>query len=628
VSVPSKEELDNGFKLGDWEVLPARRVLRKGDQEEIPEPQVFDFLMVLASRDGDLVSKDELIDEVWDGVPAGDDRITQKASQLRGLLGDNARNPIYIQTLSRQGYRLIKKVELLTPPDQQDERPPRRRQNRNQGRLWLAVAAVVIAFLIGMIIRFYPGPGNVESIAVLPFENASGDPADQYLVSGFKLELVQTLHNVPDLAVKHGRVVYPDKEAREIADILGVDAVLFGELQRVSDVLKVTYLVARHTDGKVISSGEISGDVDDVFALQARLAVLVRNDLVGDSQQQLITDGRTPNSAAFDRYMRGVDALQRRGRGRPDNLDAAIELLGQAIQLDPGFGPSYLSLATAYALLPDYRNAPLAETHAQALEVVEQGIAVDSSIEDAAAAVTAFVYQKQRNWTQAEQAYIQATTADVVDSNAFNWYSLMLSGVGRLDDAIEQVLIAQKIDPSSAVINVRLGIVYIWLGENEKATEYLDRASLLDASDEMYLLGRTLLLMRQGKMDEAARTFGAGVSMAGRDTEWIGPVFAALQDPSQTEAALGAIDVAFSEPQMDPRFNVMARTVLNDIDGAMRVAQELADSDAIFEMDFLFMPELRPLREHADFLLLMEKLGVQRYWDENNCSWQDDQLSC
>jgi tetratricopeptide (TPR) repeat protein len=358
------------------------------------------------------------------------------------------------------------------------------------------------------------------------------------------------------------------------------------------------------------------------------LAVLVRDGLAGEPQQQLITDGRTPNAAAFDRYMRGIDALQRRGRGRPDNLDAAIELLEQAIQLDPNFGPSYLSLATAYALLPDYRNAPLAETHARALEIVERAVAVDSSIEDAAAAVTAFVYQKQRKWLQAEQAYIQATTADVVDSNAFNWYSLMLSGVGRLEDAIEQVLIAQKIDPSSAVLNVRLGIVYIWLGDNEKATEYLDRASLLDASDEMYLLGRTLLLMREGNMDEAARTFGAGVSMAGRDTDWIGPVFAAIEDESKTEAALSAIDAAFTGPHMDPRFNIMARTVLNDIDGAMRVAQEMADSGAIFEMDFLFMPELRQLREHADFLLLMDKLGVQRYWDENNCTWQDDELSC
>jgi DNA-binding winged helix-turn-helix (wHTH) protein/TolB-like protein/Tfp pilus assembly protein PilF len=602
-------------------------VLRKGDREESPEPQVFDFLMALASRDGDLVSKDQLIDEVWNGVPASDDRITQKASQLRGILGDKARNPDYIQTLNKQGYRLIKNVEPIAQPDQKEVKPARPQRTWSMRRLWL-VAAVVIAVILGSWIINQPGLGKVESIAVLPFENSSGDPADQYLVSGFKLELVQTLHNVPKLAVKHGRVAYPDKEARDIADILGVDAVLFGGLQRVSDVLKVSYFVTRHTDGKIISSGEVTGGVDDVFAMQARLAVLVRNDLVGESRQQLITDGRTPNSDAYDRYMRGLDALERRGRGRPDNLDAAISLFEEAIQLDPGFGPAYLSLATAYALLPDYNNAPLEEMHGRALEVIERGIIADNSLADSTGAVEGFVYHKQKEWTKAETAYRRATTANVVDSNAFNWYSLMLSGVGRLDDALEQVLVAQKIDPSSTVINARLGMVYTWLGESEKAAEFFDRASLLDASEEIHMLGRTLLYARQGELDQAASAFGAGVSMAGHDTEWIGPLFAALEDPSATEAALSAIETAFSDPQMDPRFNIIVRAVLGDTDGAMRVAHELADSGAFFEMDFLFMPELRPFRAHENFLPLIEKFGIRRYWDENNCTWQDDTLSC
>jgi hypothetical protein len=79
---------------------------------------------------------------------------------------------------------------------------------------------------------------------------------------------------------------------------------------------------------------------------------------------------------------------------------------------------------------------------------------------------------------------------------------------------------------------------------------------------------------------------------------------------------------------MDPRFNIIARTLLNDVDGAMQVSLALADSGAFFEMDFLFMPELRPLREHDDFLLLMDKLGVQQYWDESGCRWRNDKVSC
>ena len=622
--VPTEEELQQGFELGDWEVLPSKGVLRCADREERPEPMVLKVLLALARRDGDLVSRDDLIDEIWDGRPIGDEPINRCIAQLRGHLGDRERPHQYIETLTKRGYRLKQKVRLseAAAPTQELQQTS---GNWIQSRLGMVVAASIVAILITIWIRLDP---RIESIAVLPFENLSGDPANQYLVSGFKVTLAQTLDQIPNFGVKHGRMTYPDMEANEVAQILGVDAVLFGEMQLVGDILKVTYHVASGFDGQIISSGSVSGRVDEIFALQGRLAVFVRDDLVGESPQQLISASRSPNSDAFDRYLRGRHALERRARGRPENLNSAIGLFEQTIQIDPGFGPAYLALATAYALLPDYGNAPLQEMHQLALETVAHGVEVDPSLAGAAGEVEGFVYHKQRQWGKAEEAYRRATTARVVDSNAFNWYSLMLSGVGRLDDALEQVLIAQKIDPSSAVINTRLAMAYTWLGDSAKAAEFFDRASLLDTSDEMHKLGRTLLLAREGRMDEAASQFGAGVSAAGGGTEWIGPVFAAIEDPSMTETALAAVDAAFSDPHMDPRFNIITRTVLGDVDGAMQVALSLAESDSFFEMDFLFMPEFRPFRQHDEFLLLMDKLGVQEYWDENGCSWDDDKVSC
>lgn len=94
------------------------------------------------------------------------------------------------------------------------------------------------------------------------------------------------------------------------------------------------------------------------------------------------------------------------------------------------------------------------------------------------------------------------------------------------------------------------------------------------------------------------------------------------------EVALAAIEEAFSDPALDPRFNIVARTLIGDTEGAMQEAVLLADSDGFFEMDFLFLEELRPLRQGPDFLLVMEKLGVRDYWEENGCSWQRDKVSC
>jgi len=626
--VPSKEELQAGFRIGDWEVLPGRGLLRRGDQEETPEPKVFKLLMALAQRDGEVATKAYLIDEVWDGYPVGDDSITRCVAQLRGHLDDSDKT--LIKTLTRRGYRTGRRVHI-DGAEASEQKPT---QNagllRIQGRLWVGVAAIIVAFAIGYVTDIGDMFGNdgIDSIAVLPFENLSGDEANDYLAYGFKRELLSTLSKIPNLTVKDGKVSYPQLEVGRIADTLDVKYVLSGTLQQVGGQLKFTYTVERGSNGKTVSAGEVVGEIGEEFALQADLADLVRNDLVGESAQQLISRSGYPTSDAFDRYMRGLFLLERRGRGRPENLDTAIELLEQAIERDPGFGPAYLSLASAYLLLPDYRNAPLAASHQLALEILERGIAEDESISNAAGAVIGFVHHKQRQWMQAEQAYIRATTAQVVDSNAFNWYSLMLSSVGRLDDALEQILNGQELDPSSGLTNSRVAISYTLLGDSKRAAEFFERSAQLDISDESPTLVNAVLHVRDGRMADAQKLISTAVSAAGKGTEWVEPVFAALADGSERDAAFAALDAASQRRDLDPRLDISARTFLGDVDGAMRVAEVLAQPDNFFEFDFLFLPELRPLRQHPGFLDLMQELGVKDYWDENGCVWMNDRVNC
>ena len=197
--------------------------------------------------------------------------------------------------------------------------------------------------------------------------------------------------------------------------------------------------------------------------------------------------------------MRGVYALET--CGVEDNLTAAIELFLTAIDLDESYGPPYLALATAYALMPDYRRAPLEEMNRLALETVEAGIAADPIIENAAGAIYGFVYHKQKFWRKAEEAYLRAVNADVVDSNAFNWYSRMLASVGRLDDALEQALRAVEIDPRNAGINGRRAIKYAWLLNSDKANEFVARADDLGASGATQMLAYALLLERDGQIE-------------------------------------------------------------------------------------------------------------------------------
>jgi TolB-like protein/Tfp pilus assembly protein PilF len=468
--------------------------------------------------------------------------------------------------------------------------------------------------------------GDVRSIGVLPCENLSQDPDDRYLVAGFQNELVRTLQNVPDLAVKRGRVAYPGLEVAAISETLRVDAVLFCAVQRQADTLKISYHIAESVAGTNISAGSFTGKLEAIFGLQERLAKLVRDGLLGESPQQLISTSRPESAEAYDRYMRGMYALERRTIA--SNLEDAIALFKETISLDPQFGPAYLSLATAYALLHDYRDAELEEMHRQAIETVERGIAVDDSIRDAANAIFGFVYHKQRRWTEAEQAYIRAINAQVVDSNAFNWYARMLAGVGRREDALRQALHARELDPSSAMINSLTAVIYTWLNDAEKAEEFYERSNQLGASGTNHLLGNALLLIRAGRFAEAMELTREGAAIAGDSAGWVDTVFAAMSDASLRPDALRVIETESREGRLDPRVDLTLRTVLGDLDGAMAVAEALAEPGNYFEMDVLFLPELRPLREHPQFFALMEKLGVKQYWDEKGCIWLDDSISC
>ena len=622
----TRDELDKGFTIGEWEVLPARGELRCGDTIIQPEPKVLGVLLSLAARDGDVVTKDELVEEVWDGRATADDPIIRCVYQLRGHLGDKEKPYQYVDTLVRRGYCLKQPVRLHEPaigrPESVDESPPKR------SRVW-AIAALVIALgLAGLIYKeiIVPSSPTIGSIGVLPFENLTGDPANAYLSAGFKKTLVHTLQNIPDFAVKDGHVSYLDLEVPDIAAKLMVESVMFGALQREGDELKVNYQVARGVDGINVCSDQVNGHFKNMFGLQEKLAGMVRRCLTGGSNQRLLSSSRPANFEAYDRYIRGMYALERRGSA--GNLEDAIALFEESKKLDPTYGPAYLALAQVYALLPDYRNAPIVASHERAIEIIGQGLAVDPAIRDAAAAVLGFVYHKQKKWSQAEEAFIRATSSPIVESNAFNWYSLMLGSVGRFDEALNQALAGLEIDPSSAVINSRVGIVYTWIGETEKAADYFDRANQLGGGTATQSLAHGLLLARQGKTEQAREMISAGVLRGGGTTDWVEPVFAALADPAQRDPALAAIKRASVDGQLNPQIDATLRMILGDTDGALEVARTLVQPGKTFETELLFLPEFRPLWQRPEFLELMDALGVTEYWAQAGCVWQDLAVQC
>jgi len=153
-----EEELQGGFNLGEWEILPDQGVMRHGDTEVRPEPQTWRVLMLLAKYDGTLVTKENLVDEVWDGRAVADDPINRAIREVRKSLGDSAHNPTFVETLHKRGYRLLVPVELHKP----QENDPVVVEPGPGPRL-LKFAAIILVLGIVAYIGARPEPTYVEN---------------------------------------------------------------------------------------------------------------------------------------------------------------------------------------------------------------------------------------------------------------------------------------------------------------------------------------------------------------------------------------------------------------------------------------------------------------------------------
>ncbi|MBT8108636.1 MAG: winged helix-turn-helix domain-containing protein [Gammaproteobacteria bacterium] len=618
--MPKQEELRAGFTLGDWEVLPKQRALRRHGQVVEPEPMVYDVLLALAERDGDVVSNDELIDEVWGGRAIGDEPIQQKISQLRGHFED--KKPYqYIGNMPRKGYRVLKPVELHEPQLSPDS-PPGVAAGRSLTR-WKTVAVSIAAAFVAVAAWLWIAATPPASMAILPIDNLSGDPANGYIAEGFHRTLGRRLIEIPDHEIKIIRTPH-EGGCSDICRGLGVESLLIAAVQIANNTLRIDYQVVDDND-IVLLAGEESGSLDKLFELQERVAQKVYRELAGWSAPELI-ERVAPDSVAYNTFSRGMYLLEHRFEGQ--NLEESIRLFERSIELDESYGPAYLGLATAYALLPDYRDMPWQENLLLAVETIDKGVAMDPSIADPAGGIYGFVHYQRKEWFMAESDYERAVTAPVVDSNAFSWYSQMLASVGRLRDSRDVALRGEEIDPDSTVVNSRIAMIYTWLDNKAKAHEYFARAHDLDATGIIHNMAYVLFLYRTGRMEMARDLTFAAARLQNAAVDWIEPVFRGLEDPAHAQEGLAAINAAWAEQQVIPHIVILARTLLGDVEGAMEIAWLLDQPGETFSMEILYIDELAPLRQHPDFMPLLESLGVTDYWRERGCRREDDRVEC
>jgi TolB-like protein/DNA-binding winged helix-turn-helix (wHTH) protein/Tfp pilus assembly protein PilF len=457
----------------------TRQVFRDGEELAVPGLS-FDLLSVLVRAAPNVVSPDELMDQVWAGQVVSPETISQRVKLLRQALGDDPHDPRYIALVRGHGWRWVASVDTAMAHAEQGS------HIRRNSRPVLAAAGVLGAVgLIWLGVQMIPtsAPQAVpeSSLAVLPFDNRSEHPDDAWLADGLHDEVLVELSRIPDLRVISRTSVLPYRDRAlsipEIARELDVGVVLEGAIQRVGENIRLTVQLIDGGDDRHLwaerfdralnpeSALEIQREISRAVAEQLELALL-------PPEREHSPVAATDGTAGYDAYLLGWRELDRH---TPEGIDAAIGLFEQALAADPEFALAWVGLAEARLIQWRYRflHADVAARLADA--AIERALALIPDLPEAIAAHAERLWLAG-DWETAEAEFRRAIALNPNLARAHIRYGFMLltnPADHRPTEAIELWRTAGRLDPHSHVLRQHLAWAEFRAGRFEEAGDML-----------------------------------------------------------------------------------------------------------------------------------------------------------
>lgn len=351
------------------------------------------------------------------------------------------------------------------------------------------------------------GQGRIESIAVLPFANLSNDPKTEYLSDGITESLINSLSQLPNLAVMSRNTVFrykgqpadPQKVGRE----LHVRAILTGRLIQTGDELMISVNLEDVQNSRQIWGEQYNRKISSLVAVQQEIAGDIygrlRPRLAGE-EKRILAKRPTENVEAYQSYLQG---LYYWNKWTQADFKKAADFFTEAVQKDSHYALSYAGLADTYSQLGDAGYVPPSEAWPKAKAAAMQALEIDDSLPEAHTSLGLVKEHFEWDWTGAEQEFKRAIELNPNSATAHHWYGDYLSNMGRSDEGLHETKKAQELDPLSLIINTTLGKQLYLAGKNEEAVEQLRKVLDIDAK---FAPARPLLVevyAQMGKQKEA-----------------------------------------------------------------------------------------------------------------------------
>jgi TolB-like protein/DNA-binding winged helix-turn-helix (wHTH) protein/Tfp pilus assembly protein PilF len=608
-------------RFGVFEVdLAARELRKKGVRVRLQE-QPLQVLALLLEHPGQVVTRDRLKQALWGGTVVDFDHgLNTIINKLREALGDAADSPRYIETLPRRGYRFVYPMDGAQPPR---GAPAARRPRRWTMGATLAAAAVAAGFAIaaGGVRARLDGRAapEIDTLAVLPLTNLSGDARQDALADGMTEALITELGRGGAVKVlSYQTAVAYRSSTRSLPQLgreLGVDAFLVGTVLHSGGRIRITASLFRATPERLLWAASYELDEGDVLGGPRALARDVASRVHGKVSPPAEAVAASPprvRAAASEAYLLGRAYLSR--AATPATWARAREHLERAIAEEPGFAPAYVGLAELELRQRGGLAREPAAGRREARRWLEKALALDESLGEAHA-ILARIAQQEWEWATAEREYRRAIALNPSHAQARVWYAMLLYAMQRFDEAAAEARRAQQLDPASPLVNTWAGAAFLFVGRADEATASWRRALELDPSFSDASLAVARTHVSGGRYPEAIDVLREALRLEARQPLLLGALVQAYARAGRRDEALevaGDLERIHGEQGgAVPRFGMIwAHAGLGDRDRAFALL-ERAYVERTDRMTWLSVdPLLEPLRGDPRFADLVRRVGL------------------